>query len=431
MQNIQHQYNEDENIHLTAKGWRVKLYRLNTDGSWDDCGTGRIAVFYAEEDREQEEDVKDGEIEHDNPKTKMKLKKKRKRSVHLLSMHAEQMANNANGNCNDNNVGLASSEEPRVLLRVPVLLKLPYQRQGDNIITWCEPNFFLFSPNGNDNNGGAAGVDLALSFQDNSGCADIWNQVTEIQRCNSHHESNEADFDNGYQNSANSSSLLDNHQNSMDEYSATAAATSSTDEDAVTVGSVITDDGENNSRSPADESSSLPSSNGGEEENSQFHLVHSYNNSNSGSEDNNKEFPVVNTSNLEQIANLVLLPNNNHHFCQLLLSNDYQYLFDLLLTFDELEASGDYDNLANLAIIVKSILLMNEPGLVEVICEDSGYAMTSADTAIDVFTRICAILEYDPDLRVKANHRQHLARVQVRIIRRQFNFMCISNFSFL
>ena len=28
------------------KGWRVKLYRLNTDGSWDDCGTGRIQCLY-------------------------------------------------------------------------------------------------------------------------------------------------------------------------------------------------------------------------------------------------------------------------------------------------------------------------------------------------------------------------------------------------
>ena len=27
------------------EGWRVKLYRLNTDGSWDDCGTGRIVCF--------------------------------------------------------------------------------------------------------------------------------------------------------------------------------------------------------------------------------------------------------------------------------------------------------------------------------------------------------------------------------------------------
>lgn len=28
-------------------GWRVKLYRLNNDGSWDDCGTGRISCQYS------------------------------------------------------------------------------------------------------------------------------------------------------------------------------------------------------------------------------------------------------------------------------------------------------------------------------------------------------------------------------------------------
>jgi hypothetical protein len=28
-------------------GWRVKLYRLNADGSWDDCGTGRISCHYS------------------------------------------------------------------------------------------------------------------------------------------------------------------------------------------------------------------------------------------------------------------------------------------------------------------------------------------------------------------------------------------------
>jgi hypothetical protein len=37
-----------------------------------------------------------------------------------------------------------------------------YQRQGDNIITWCEP----------------MGLDLALSFQENSGCLEIWGQVS-------------------------------------------------------------------------------------------------------------------------------------------------------------------------------------------------------------------------------------------------------------
>ena len=29
-----------------SNGWRVKLYSLNSDGSWDDCGTGRITCIF-------------------------------------------------------------------------------------------------------------------------------------------------------------------------------------------------------------------------------------------------------------------------------------------------------------------------------------------------------------------------------------------------
>ena len=61
-----------------------------------------------------------------------------------------------------------------LLLRTRILLRDPYQRQGDNIITWCEP--FYVSRN-------SGGVDLALSFQDNAGCLDtgIWRQITHVQ----------------------------------------------------------------------------------------------------------------------------------------------------------------------------------------------------------------------------------------------------------
>lgn len=40
-----------------------------------------------------------------------------------------------------------------------------YQRQGDNIITWCEAPPLIGAANGGSAAGGAAGVDLALSFQ--------------------------------------------------------------------------------------------------------------------------------------------------------------------------------------------------------------------------------------------------------------------------
>ena len=66
---------------------------------------------------------------------------------------------------------------------------------------------------------------------------------------------------------------------------------------------------------------------------------------------------------------------------------------------------------------MKSVLLLNEPGVVELICEggifEEGGEQDDGFSDKDVFTRVCAILEYDPDLRVKANHRLHLSRVKV------------------
>lgn len=51
-----------------------------------------------------------------------------------------------------------------VLLHVRIVGDDIYQRQGDNIITWTEPP----SKEGKD------AVELALSFQDDVGCKEIW-----------------------------------------------------------------------------------------------------------------------------------------------------------------------------------------------------------------------------------------------------------------
>jgi len=78
-------------------------------------------------------------------------------------------------------------------LRTRILLRDAYQRQGDNIITWCEPYYADDANNRNNVNAArrpdkdgcpinTGGVDLALSFQDNAGCLDIWKQITHVQR---------------------------------------------------------------------------------------------------------------------------------------------------------------------------------------------------------------------------------------------------------
>lgn len=165
-------------------GWRVKLYRLNADGSWDDCGTGRI-VFLADAQKTGNNRVE--------PMAKRKEWDSLEEEIYhilglpTLCMHAEIPTHSQ---CH---LTGAVHQTPKVLLRTRVLLRESYQRQGDNIITWCEPFFFPIQNKGRQEQGlkgqerndsreePAYGVDLALSFQDNAGCRDIWNKISKIQ----------------------------------------------------------------------------------------------------------------------------------------------------------------------------------------------------------------------------------------------------------
>jgi hypothetical protein len=77
--------------------------------------------------------------------------------------------------------------------------------------------------------------------------------------------------------------------------------------------------------------------------------------------------------------------------------NECSYLISLLALFQSAEERGDYGSLATLAACVKTILLLNDPSLIELIVTNEGR-----------FEEVCATLEYDPDLRDKANHRWFL-----------------------
>lgn len=77
--------------------------------------------------------------------------------------------------------------------------------------------------------------------------------------------------------------------------------------------------------------------------------------------------------------------------------NDCYYLKSLLSLFPPTEESGDYGSLATLAACVKTILLLNDPSIIELVVTDEL-----------VFEDVCSTLEYDPDLRDKANHRWFL-----------------------
>ncbi len=70
------------------------------------------------------------------------------------------------------------------------------------------------------------------------------------------------------------------------------------------------------------------------------------------------------------------------------------YLKALLALFPSTEKKNDYHALATLASIIKSIILFNEPAIIQLVASDA-----------NIFQECCSCLEYDPDLREKANHR--------------------------
>src|SRR5438552_3763926 len=84
----------------TSLARRVKVYQLNDAGQWDDRGTGHVCYTHTDD-------------------------------TLVLTVRSEDNGDD--------------------LLEHRVEAGIDYQRQGDTIITWCEPN---------------SGVDLALSFQE-------------------------------------------------------------------------------------------------------------------------------------------------------------------------------------------------------------------------------------------------------------------------
>lgn len=102
---------------------RVKVYRLNEEGLWDDKGTGHVSVELME------------------------------------------------GSANVGLVVMGENDHTRPLLIHRISKDNTYQRQGDDtIITWTDSEI---------------GTDIALSFQDPRGCNHIWEQVLHVQESSS------------------------------------------------------------------------------------------------------------------------------------------------------------------------------------------------------------------------------------------------------
>ncbi|KAL3941205.1 MAG: hypothetical protein SGARI_000677 [Bacillariaceae sp.] len=105
-------------------------------------------------------------------------------------------------------------------------------------------------------------------------------------------------------------------------------------------------------------------------------------------------------TNLEEIADTIAAVQHiqqRESLAMLISQNDCSYLKSLLSLFPSAEDKGDYGSLATLAACVKTILLLNDPSIIELIVTDEL-----------IFEEVCSTLEYDPDLRDKANHRWFL-----------------------
>jgi protein phosphatase-4 regulatory subunit 3 len=338
------------------EGWRVKLYRLNTDGSWDDCGTGRIVCLYRQQQKSNKSFA---------PGSDQWLYQETGEAT--LCVHAEVTKQN---------------RQQRVLLRTRILLRDAYQRQGENIITWCEPYYggdvhqqrnsanhqhshghHHSSPVGAGNN---AGVDLALSFQDNAGCLDIWRQITHVQHYAAELMRQQAQPDRVQDMAAQ---VAAEHHSNLHRQQQQELWGHLTDEHTNSVS-----DAEVHYNNLLEQAlvQSLPSP------------------------------PTL--ENLEEIADTIAAlqhtqyaPQQREYLALWIAKDDFSYLKQLIGLFPAAEVKGDYGKLATLAACVKTILLLNEPSILELIIN-----------VASIFEDVCSCLEYDPDLREKANHRWFL-----------------------
>lgn len=105
--------------------WRVKVYRLNGDGQWDDCGTG----------------------------------------LACLNSSTIRVDREAKGD-----------EDGNVVVSSPILSSDTYQKQGDNIVTWDSAARF-----GSDSSREAEKTSVALSFHEREDCSQFWERVLSVQ----------------------------------------------------------------------------------------------------------------------------------------------------------------------------------------------------------------------------------------------------------
>ncbi|XP_029118800.1 uncharacterized protein [Elaeis guineensis] len=112
---------------------RVKVYRLNDDGKWDDQGTGHVSVDYLEDQVLV-----------------------RKPTLAVCSVRSEDLG-----------LIVIDEEDSESLLVHRISSDDIYRRQEDTIISWRDPEL---------------ATELALSFQEAMGCSYTWDHICGVQR---------------------------------------------------------------------------------------------------------------------------------------------------------------------------------------------------------------------------------------------------------
>jgi Component of IIS longevity pathway SMK-1 len=420
------------------EGWRVKLYRLNQDGSWDDCGTGRIKCLYENIPSNTEEEPSSESLttaqelftSSNDPRTAY-IADSSVNSPSLESVHSNgATASGSKSKTNHPNAGYATlcvhaeipakdldaHQPPKILLRTRILLQdSAYQRQGDNIITWCEP---FYSPNvqllvHKDSSIQSSkfyeeyqhlegGVDLALSFQDNCGCLEIWQQIIAAQ--GRHVEKVVA-----------AAAAAQLHQAAQEETNHISHHGTSDQYGAAGRGHRVTGINIVNQTSDCDEAASWDPL---QQQNFQFNPANKNDSpSNAALEQQHLlqqqqllnisadrlQMPSPSLQNLDEIADTIAALQQHHHLQQrevlavYITANDCVFYKKLLEVFPTAESRANYGKLGTLAACVKTILLLNDPTILELTITDAS-----------IFELACSCLEYDPDLREKANHRWFL-----------------------
>ena len=236
-------------------------------------------------------------------------------------------------------INVMNEDKSQVLLDVPIRTDENYERQGDSIIMWREPG---------------ADIDCALSFQDVSGCEALWQTILTIQ----------------------------DHQNKL-------SAQNQHAQSGLTQGD-RGNDGNGNAWSV---------SGGWGGRGQGFNAMA---NNNSLYRFTSLKVTAESLTEIkEQLSSLQI--SQKREFAEIILRDNGEYIEKLLGLFIELETSNNRLALQCMAEIFRSIALLNNESVLDILVDDN------------MFLRVAAVMEYDSVLQEQGKFRTFLGSNAAKI----------------